>query len=294
MNVVVITVTHNSERHILRWAAALSVAWCCRERDRRGTLRAVVVDNDSTDSTVETLRRDAPWVEVLALRRNVGFAAGCNFGIARAPADAVVIFLNPDVQVRRDFFTTLQGIRWSSRLAAVGPRVIGTHGELEQSARRFPSAWTGLAGRQALVTKLLPSLGVVRRELLASVEPGARVVDWVSGACMVTTRNVLAGVGGMDERYFMYWEDADWCRRAARAGFEVRYEPALVVRHDQGASARSHPFRTIWHFHRSALRYYRRHVSRWPLETALACVALTMRGTWKAALALPRLLRTPR
>ena len=99
---------------------------------------------------------------------------------------------------------------------------------------------------------------------------------------------------GLDEGFFMYWEDADWCRRATNAGFEVRFEPSLVVRQNQGASARSYPFRTIWRFHRSALIYYRAHVSRSPLETVLACGALTLRSVWKAVLELIRLPSTRR
>lgn len=294
MNFAIITVTYNSDRMVPGWAGAIGAAWRRFDPQAHHSLHTVVIDNHSTDGTLDALCREATWADVLALQRNVGFAAACNLGITRTPSDATVIFLNPDVQLDTGFFETLACLPWPPDVAAIGPRVIGRRGELEQSARRFPSAWTGLAGRQAIATKLFPSLGLVQRELLATAEPGGRDVDWVSGACMVTKRKTLDAVGGMDERYFMYWEDADWCRRAAEAGFGVRFEPSLLVRHDQGSSARQHPFRTIWRFHRSALRYYRVHISRSPIETAGACVALALRAIWRAALAMLRLLKTRR
>jgi GT2 family glycosyltransferase len=255
----------------------------------RGRLDAIVVDNGSTDGTVNALRAQARWVEVVPAGRNTGFAAACNTGLGRVTDDAVIVVLNPDVRVDEQFFAVLREIDWPEDLAAVGPCVIGKDGELEQSARRFPSAWTGLVGRQAFLSKAFPSMSLVRRELLASVDGGARFVDWISGACMVSKPHVFRQVGAFDERYFMYWEDADWCRRAASAGLRVRYEPRLVVRHDQGASSRAFPLRTVVRFHRSALRYYRCHVSRSPVESGLAAAALTARALAKLAAAALRL-----
>ena len=155
-------------------------------------------------------------------------------------------------------------------VAAVGPLVVGADGEVEQSARRFPTMRTGLFGRTSLAARVLPE--AARDQLLARPEQGPTDVDWVSGACLVIDGGALAHVGPLDEGYFMYWEDADWCRRAAGLGLRIQYRPELVVHHAQGSSSSARPFMTTIAFHRSAFRYYARHVARSRSGRAVAAI----------------------
>lgn len=263
-----------------------------RARDRAGAavaLRTVVVDNASGDGTADRVRRHAPWAQVVELAHNEGFAAGCNAGVARLSGAAVVVLLNPDVEVRDDFLERLSVLAWPARLAARGPAVLGPSGQLEQSARSFPRARTGLLGRTSLLARLLPDSRPVRRELRADPAGGPQPVDWVSGACLIAPAARLAEVGPLDQRYFMYWEDADWCFRAHERGLEVLYEPSLVVTHRQGTSSRDRPFATTVAFHRSALRYWRLHAAHTPFAVAAGAVALGTRcGLRLAGLALRR------
>ena len=257
-----------------------------RARDVAGDrvqLATVVVDNASGDGTAERVRGHAPWAEVVELERNRGFAAGCNAAIARLGGSAVIVLLNPDVAVREDFLAGLAALDWPEHLAARGPAVFGARGELEQSARGFPRARTGVLGRTSLLARLLPGSRLVGRELRAAEGTGARRVDWVSGACLIVPAARLAEVGPLDDGYFMYWEDADWCCRAHERGLEVIYEPSLVVDHRQGSSSRERPFATIVAFHRSALRYWRLHVARTPVSVAAAAAALGVRCVLKLA-----------
>jgi GT2 family glycosyltransferase len=266
---------------LLRSLDALALA-----RDGAGpaiALETVVVDNGSGDGTAERARRHAPWADVVELPRNAGFAAGCNAGIARLARAEVIVILNPDVEVRPDFLQRLVRLDWPPELAARGPAVFDERGALEQSARGFPRARTGVLGRTSLLARVLPGNRLLAAELRAAAEGGPRRVDWVSGACMIVPADRLRQVGLLDEGYFMYWEDADWCRRAYECGLEVMYEPSLVVTHHQGTSSRERPFATIVAFHRSALRYWRLHVARSRLSVAAAAAALAVRCAAKLA-----------
>jgi len=280
--VVIVTVSRNSAITIDAWAAALERAWAARGTNQ-GRLRAVVVDNASSDDTLARLARH-DWVNTIRSSENLGFARACNVGIARALRGDLVVLLNPDVEVDKDFFEVLRACEIGPDVAAIGPRVVGADGRVEHNARRFPTVSTGIFGRTSLAARLFPRSGRVARELVAGVgQAGGADVDWVSGACMIVPAERFSEIGPLDPGYFMYWEDADWCQRAHNAGLRVRFEPALRVRHAQGTSARSEPLLSIWAFHRSALRYYRIHADPPSWKLALAGFALAVRGAFRLA-----------
>jgi GT2 family glycosyltransferase len=241
----------------------------------------VVVDNASRDGTVERIRRAAPDATLVELRRNVGFAAACNVGVERSRGADLVVILNPDVEVRHDFFSRLLTLPWDLDVAARGPAIVDGRGRLEQSARGFPRARTGLLGRASLLARLWPSSPLLRRELRATADERAKAVDWVSGACMIVPAERFESIGTLDAGYFMYWEDADWCRRAHNAGYSVIYDPSIVVTHRQGASSRYRSAAATIAFHRSALRYWRKHVASSPVSVSAAAAALTTRCLFK-------------
>jgi N-acetylglucosaminyl-diphospho-decaprenol L-rhamnosyltransferase len=237
----------------------------------------VVVDNASRDDTVERIRREAPWVRIVVSPRNVGFAAACNLGVAQIESADLIVLLNPDVEVRRDFLVRLSTLAWPAGVAARGPAVFDEHGRVEQSARGFPRARTGLLGRSSLLARLRPRSTLLRADLRADPHGGPQVVDWVSGACLIAPMARLREVGPLDEGYFMYWEDADWCLRANRLGYQVLYEPSLVVTHRQGSSSAQRPVATTIAFHRSAFRYWRLNLARSPISLMLGGAALSVR-----------------
>jgi GT2 family glycosyltransferase len=227
---------------------------------------------------------------VVELSRNRGFAAGCNVGISRLEGSEVVVLLNPDVEVRADFLVRLSRIEWLPQIAARGPAVFDPHGHVEQSARGFPRARTALLGRSSLLARLRPGSRLLRRELVADPSSGAQLVDWISGACLIAPPERFRAVGALDEGFFMYWEDADWCRRARDLGYRVLYDPALVVVHRQGSSSEERRLASTIAFHRSAYRYWRLHVARSPVSRLAGAAALTVRCVLKlVALALGRL-----
>lgn len=242
----------------------------------------VVVDNDA--------RRPAEAPEdlpenttLIRNERNLGFARAVNRGVAASSGELVVL-VNPDSLVEEGFFERVSAFfDANQRAGVVGPRILDDDGELQLSARREVSLVSGLLGRTSLLTRLLPNSSFVKSQFPA-VTPAkspARV-DWVSGACMVVRRRVLDKIGPLDERFFMYFEDADLCRRVREAGYEVCYLPEVEVTHQAGGSTGDRT-RAILNLHKSAFLYHRKHGSHGPFNvlSALALLGLFARSLAK-------------
>jgi len=246
-----------------------------------GDLEIVVVDNDSVEPP------ELPsGVRLIRNKENVGFARAHNTGIAASGGDPVVI-INPDTVVERDFFELVEGFfEENPRVGIAGPRILDSEGDLQLSARREISALSGFLGRTSLLTRLFPKSSLVKSQFPAVTDQSHPTsVDWVSGACMVIRRDTLRDVGPLDERFFMYFEDADLCRRARAAGWLVYYLPQVEIVHQTGASSRNKP-KAIWLLHKSAFLYHRKHGAHGPFNVysvvvlaGLALRALAKLGT---------------
>lgn len=277
----VIVVTYNSSAVARRCllSAAADLEGC--------EWRAIVVDNGSLDGSAGSVA-GIDRTTVIANAANVGFGAAVNQAAAGSPAPLLWI-LNPDCVVHPGAFAALaSALDAHPECAIAAPQLLNTDGTVQASARGNPTAWTGLFGRHSILSKLFPGSPQARRNLPArdlvasGVESAA--VDWVMGAAMLVRRDRFAAIGGFDSRYFLYWEDADLCRRLWARGWSTRYVPGARVTHAGGDSAASDAARAIRAFHRSAYRYYATHVvpSPWHPMRWLAWAALTSRAVWKA------------
>ena len=230
-----------------------------------------------------------PPVVTVPRTDNRGFAAGINLAAARSRAPFLML-LNPDTIVEGPVVRTLESWLTSHADAGVaGPRILNGDGTTQQSARRFPGVTTLLGGRTTWLTRRFPKNWLSRRNLLAQDAKAPVDVDWVSGACLMTRRDVFDSVGGFDEAFFLYWEDADYCRRVAEAGFRNVYVPAAPVRHVGGASAQQNRANAIRAFHASAFRLYWKHASiAGRLIAPAARAGLWLRGEWLARRAVRR------
>jgi GT2 family glycosyltransferase len=237
----------------------------------------LVVDNDSVEPP-----ELPPWVRLIRNRKNVGFASAHNRGIAASSGDPIVL-INPDTLVESDFFAHLEGfVSENPRVGISGPRIVDSEGELQLSARREIGALSGFLGRTSLLTRLFPKSSLVKSQFPAVTDQSHPTsVDWVSGACMVIRRETLRDVGPLDERFFMYFEDADLCKRARAAGWLVYYLPHVEIVHQTGASS-SKP-RAIWLLHKSAFLYHRKHGVHGPfgVYSAMVLAGLTLRALVK-------------
>jgi N-acetylglucosaminyl-diphospho-decaprenol L-rhamnosyltransferase len=247
---------------------------------------AAVVENGRGERSTAAV---SGWENVRLLRNadNVGYAKAVNQGLALTKGSLVLV-MNPDCQLLPGAITTMaQAIAAHPDCAIVGPCVLNVDGTIQGSARGDPGMMTGLFGRSSLLTRIFPNVRSARanvraEELVMSRQP-APAVDWVSGACMLIRREALERVSGFDDRYFLYWEDADLCRRLREAGYSVRYVPGARAVHLVGASSRTVQRLALRAFHRSAYTYYSRHVVRSPWHPArpLAWLLLRVRCGWK-------------
>jgi N-acetylglucosaminyl-diphospho-decaprenol L-rhamnosyltransferase len=220
----------------------------------------VVVDND------QALPPKIPYpVRLIRNPKNEGFARACNQGTA-ASGGEYVIFINPDTLVEGDFFERLgEFFDENPRAGVVGPKIREADGSLQLTARKELNFASAFLGRTSLLTRLFPKSPLVRYLFPAAQKlTGPTTVDWVSGACMAVRRRTLEEIGPMDERFFMYFEDADLCRRAREAKWLVYYLPQIEIFHHSGVSSRNQP-RAIWDLHKSAFAYHRKHGPYGPL-----------------------------
>jgi N-acetylglucosaminyl-diphospho-decaprenol L-rhamnosyltransferase len=242
-----------------------------------------VIDNGSTDGTLEFLRQRAPEVQVVPMGTNAGFSKANNVGMSRALGRHILI-LNPDTIVEPGALDTLADWLDSHDTAGVAaPQLRNADGSDQRTARSFPTPAAALFGRRSPLTRWFPGNRWSSRFLSGRATSGTAPfrIDWVSGAAMMVPASVIAQVGGFDEDFFLFWEDADWCRRIAEAGFDVWCVPQAQIMHDEGGT-RAHGWapRVVAHFHRGAYLYWRKHHAPQPWNPArwLAAAVLSVRA----------------
>ena len=221
----------------------------------------VAIDNASTDDVVAMMRSRHPHVEVVALEANVGFSRANNVGIRRSRGD-LVLLLNGDTLVPPGALEALAAVLdREAAVGVVGPRLVDGRGEIELSFGPMISPWNEFRQKR-------------RGRALRQAEPGAvawldrmshrvHYPDWVSGACLMTRRAVADAVGLLDERFFLYTEDVDFCASVRAGGWRVRFAPEAEVVHLGGRSGATAPATTAAFYRRSHVAFYEKHHPRW-------------------------------
>jgi GT2 family glycosyltransferase len=258
----IIIVTYRSREDIGACINSLQDA----TRDVRAEI--IVVDNASGDGTVEAARAHE-GVRVVALPENVGFGAGINRGLAEARG-RYGLWVNPDARlVDGSLAAVIEWMDAHPQAGVVGGKILDPDGSIQRSARAFPSYGAALGHRYSLLTRWFPGNPFSRRYLREGANPDTIApVDWVSGAFLMHRREVSDRLCGLDEQFFMYCEDVDFCLRASQAGWTVYFHPGMVLEHAIGGSSRQASRRMIVERHRSIWRYYRKHFRRFWLKDA--------------------------
>jgi N-acetylglucosaminyl-diphospho-decaprenol L-rhamnosyltransferase len=246
-------------------------------REQASVESIVVIDNASTDDSVERIEREHGGVRIIRNERNSGFAAAANQGI-RATSSPNVLLLNPDADVRPGFVETLgRALDDHPKAGMVGALVLNPDGTVQPTKRAFPSLWhAALHGIVGLVWAGNPG---TRAYTLADASfTQARTVDWVAGTAVALRRAAFDDVGGFDEGFFFFVEDVDLCRRLWAAGWEVWFEPRAVAEHAWGTSWTQRPLRFLWIHQRSLMRYAIKHRrGLWVLAYPFIALALALR-----------------
>ncbi len=219
----------------------------------------VVVDNASQDDSVAQIRAAYPQVTLIESPTNVGFAAGNNLAL-RSGSHRYLLLLNPDTKVVDDaVLTMVRYLQAHPEVGVVGPQLRYGDGTYQSSRRRFPTLWTAI-WESTLLGQWFPQNPWLRRYHLAETpDDQTQRVDWVNGACMLVRGEIVDQVGLLDEAYFMYSEELDWCRRIQQAGWEVAYVPeAVVIHHEARSSDQVSALKHI-RFNVSKIHYFRKH-----------------------------------
>ncbi|WP_187365134.1 glycosyltransferase family 2 protein [Cellulosimicrobium cellulans] len=270
----VLVVTYDNEAHLDRLLGSLRL-------EAAGTpMRVVVVDNGSSDGTVRRARAHAD-VLTLTGHGNVGYAGGINVGLARLGDVPATLVLNADLVLEPGAVPALLARLQRSRAGIVLPLLLDRAGAVQPSLRREPSVTRSLG--DAVLGRFLGDrpgwLSETVRDPTAYA--WAHPVDWGTGAAMLVRAEAARAIGPWDERFFLYSEETDYCRRAREAGWEVWFEPAARVRHAAGGSGRGPELTALLQVNR--VRYARKHRAA-PL--AAATLAVTVAGsvarTWDA------------
>jgi GT2 family glycosyltransferase len=235
-------------------------------------LELIVVDNASSDGTAAMVRERFPGVKLIASEENIGFARANNLALASSSGERL-LFLNPDTVVPRGSLArALAALEARPAVGMLGVKLVKPDGTLDHAAKRgFPTPLSSLYHFVGL-TRLAPRSPRFAQYTSGHVDPGETApVDAVNGAFMLVRREALEDVGPMDEEFWLYMEDLDWCYRFWQAGWQVLYWPGASIVHLKGGSSPSgRSWRANHAFHRGMWLFYRKHymAERPPLVTA--------------------------
>lgn len=234
---------------IVNWNTSQLLRQCIESIYRANpqiSFEIIVVDNGSTDESVNMVRTLFPSVRLILNHGNLGFARANNQGLAAA-CGRYYLLLNTDTVVTQGALDALVTTADQYEdVGAIGPRLANMDGTLQESSARFPTIWSELSGR--LIRDRVPVAG----------EPFAFDVDWVGGACILVRATTVAQIGGLDETFSFYSEEVDWCFRMKQMGWRVWYLSSAQVYHLGGGSAK--PSATLLGLlYQNKLHYFRKH-----------------------------------
>lgn len=251
---------------IVNWNARDLLRTCLASLQQQTALcEIIVLDNASTDNTLGMVRAEFPHVTCIASNKNLGFAAGNNLA-AKLARGRYMLLLNPDTVVPPSALDKMVAYADAHpEIGALGPELQNPDGSHQRSCwRGFPGL--GMAFADALYLWKVPGLGfAVASEYRPEELLESRSVDHLLGACMLIRRAAWAQVGALDESYFLFLEETDWCLRAQHAGWRVVYFPGAHVIHFGQASMRQAPLKNIPQFYNSYVRFYRANNGQNPL-----------------------------
>lgn len=223
------------------------------------SVETIVFDNGSADGSADMVREGFPWVHLMESQVNLGFTKGNNLALGQSEG-CYILLLNPDTEVVGDALGTMVAyMEAHPRVGALGPQLLNPDGTTRSSRRRFPTLATAFLESTVLQPWFQRSGILERYYLLDKPDDEIQPVDWVVGAALLIRLEALHQVGPLDEEFFMYSEELDWCYRLKAQGWEVVYLPAAQVVHQEGKSSEQVlAFRHI-QFQRSKVLFFKKY-----------------------------------
>ncbi|MBV6512700.1 MAG: hypothetical protein FMNOHCHN_02214 [Ignavibacteriaceae bacterium] len=222
----------------------------------------IVVDNASADGSQEYIKQNHPRVILIENRVNAGFSKANNIGL-KAATGKYLLLLNPDTLVREDTFRVMmQYMEQDTSIGMAGCKILNPDGTLQLACRRsFPSPWVSFCRITGLSALFPHSPLFARYNLTFLDENKSYEVDAISGSFMMVKREVYEKMGGLDESYFMYGEDLDWCLRVQKAGYKVHYVHSTQIIHYKGESTKRSSIDETRHFYNAMHLFVKKNLS---------------------------------
>jgi len=232
-------------------------------REAPGVFYEIFVVSNRISGDRFFLKERFPEVQWIENKQNLGFSKALNQGLKAAHGDYVLSLNSDTILLPNSILPLIRFLNKNPRAAAVAGMIVDKHGSVQPTCRRFPTYLSGIFNRTSLLTRIWPKNRFSARYLLSRWNHrNVRLVDWVCGAYVVYRKHALEEVGLMDEGYFMYCEDVDWCLRAKRKGWKIYYNPDSRLIHLQNHP--NSPFRLIQH-HKSMLRFQTKYSKPGPI-----------------------------
>ena len=280
--VSVIIVSWNAREYLMQCLASLSAETC------RYPMEIIVVDNASSDDSADCAANSFPNVRLIRNTENVGFAKANNIGVS-VSTGRYLCFINSDVKVLPNCVSGLVDYcEDHPKAGMVGPRIIGGDGNLHRSCRGFPTVWNMFCRALAL-DKIFSGGKIFTGYSLAHwPQDSLRPVDILTGCFWLIRREALIEVGLLDEGFFMYGEDMDWCKRFWAARWQVVFVPTSEAIHYGGASSANSPVRFYIERQRADLQYWKKHHSKLGVlgYFLISCLHLFLRAVGYSVAAL--------
>jgi N-acetylglucosaminyl-diphospho-decaprenol L-rhamnosyltransferase len=242
---------------IVNWNARMDLLRCLTSLEQNPpecTWEAIIVDNGSTDGSVDEVRTTTPWARVVANRSNRGLPAANNQGFLAAKGELLLVS-NPDVVYRSGSITALcSALDRHARAAIAVPQLVQHDGRRQTSAGSLPTLREAVAGSLTTRAQSPETSGFWWRGWAHDEE---RPIGHGAEACYLVRRSAVVEVGPQDEQFPLDWEGIDWSSRMTDAGWEIWFVPAAVIEHAGGASVKQAPYRWIVSSHRGMYRYFR-------------------------------------
>ncbi len=246
----------------------------------------IVVDNRSVDESLQNIAEHFPQVRLISMNVNAGLPKAFNRGIKESQGEFILSLDNDTIVLAGSFDAMIELLQRTPEAGACGAKLINPDGTPQRTARRFPRPTNAIFGRGSLLTKWFPqnscSRGYLMSENESAVEPYE--VDSLSAACLMVRRKAIEEVGMLDEAFFVYWCDTDWCFRIQQGGWQIYSLPNVQVIHNENSRTKHRKGRRVKgviDFHRGVHRFYRKHYVRspWSPMNVLAIVGLTTRAS---------------
>lgn len=268
MDLSVVVVTWNAKRFVEECFRSIT------EEVRGLSAEIIAVDNASTDATADMIAEGFPEVKLIRSATNLGFPRGNVVAIEASRPGRYVCLVNPDVRVLPGCFGKLmEYMEKNPTIGVVGPRILNPDGSMQRSCMRAPGVWNSWCRALALDRTALRRVAVFGGLMMTDfAHDAARDVDALNGCFLLVRRTAMEEVGLIDDRYFMYGDDIDWCLRFRKAGWRVAFYPDAEAIHYGGGTTARAPVYFYVEMQKANLQYWRKHHSKPALIAYLASV----------------------